>query len=179
MLRRIALATFALALVLFGAFGLTAPQALAAPPGPSIVDVAIDLNSGGPYAGSFDTLIAALLAADEAVLETLLGNGQFTVFAPTDDAFAALGLNPDNVATALPQEALTQILLYHVARGRRNSSAVLGSSRIRTLQGGFLFQDNGSLIDNLGRSAGFVATDVQAANGLIHAIDTVVLPFAP
>jgi uncharacterized surface protein with fasciclin (FAS1) repeats len=181
MLRRIALSTFALALVLFGAFGLTASQTLAAPPGPSVVDVAIDLNSNGPFAGSFDTLIAALLAADPAVLETLSGNGQFTVFAPTDDAFAALGLNPDNVGEALPQDVLTQILLYHVARGRRNSNAVLGSSRIRTLQRGFLFQDSGILTDALGRQSNLIlaAIDIQAANGVIHGIDTVVLPFAP
>lgn len=179
MLRRIALATLALVLVLVGAFGLAAPRVLAAPPGPSIVDVAIDLNSDGPFAGSFDTLIAALLAADPAVLETLSGNGQFTVFAPTDDAFAALGLYPDNVDDALPQDTLTQILLYHVARGRRNSNAVLGSSRIRTLQRGFLFQDSGTLTDALGRQSKIIVTDIQAANGVIHAISEVVLLFAP
>lgn len=175
MFRRIALTTFALALVLFGAFGLTAPKALAAPPGPSIVDVAIDLNSSGPFAGSFDTLIAAILAADPIVLETLSGNGQFTVFAPTDTAFEKLGLTPDTIDT-LPQDTLTQILLYHVARGRRNSNAVLGSSRINTLQGGFLLQNGGDLTDAQGRQSTIIATDVPAANGIIHAIDTVVLP---
>ncbi|MFO7711951.1 MAG: fasciclin domain-containing protein [Dehalococcoidia bacterium] len=73
------------------AIPLTVPVA-AAPPGPTIVDVAIAVNSEGPFAGQFDTLIAAVLAADPAVLKTLSGNGQFTVFAPTDDAFLALGL---------------------------------------------------------------------------------------
>ncbi len=147
----------------------------AAPPGPTLVDVAIAVNA---ETGEFSTLIAAVLAADPAVLATLSGNGQFTVFAPTDAAFAKLGLDADNIGN-LDQGFLSQVLLYHVARGRRNSSAVLGSSRIRTLQGGFLFQSGGVLTDNLGRDANIILTDVPAANGLIHAIDTVVLPFAP
>lgn len=162
----IAIALFALVLPL-GVF--------AAPPGPSIVDVAIAVNE---ETGEFSTLIAAVLAADPAVLATLSGNGQFTVFAPTDAAFAELGLDADNVGD-LDQGALTQILLYHVARGRVNSSGVLGRTRIRTLQGGFLAQSGGVLTDNLGREATIIATDVPAGNGLIHVIDAVVLPFAP
>ncbi len=156
----------------------SATPAFAAPPGPTIVDVAIAVNSEGPFEGQFDTLIAAVLAADPAVLETLSGNGQFTVFAPTDDAFAALELTPDNVGD-LDQGALTQILLYHVARGRRNSNVILGSRRINTMQGSFLVQSGGVLTDNLGRTANIIVTDVEAANGIIHAIDAVVLPFAP
>lgn len=178
MYRKILFSLVALALVFGGAFSLGAGPAVAAPPGPTLVDVAIAVNSDGPFEGQFSTLIAALLAADPAVLNTLAGNGQFTVFAPTNDAFAALGLNADNIGT-LDQGALTQILLYHVARGRRDSGAVLGSSRIRTLQGGFLMQDGGTLTDNLGRTATIIVTDVPAANGIIHAIDAVVLPFAP
>ena len=153
-----------------------ATQALAAPPGENIVQVAINLNSSGPFAGRFDTLIAAVLAADPIVLETLSGNGQFTVFAPTDAAFAKLGLDENNIGALLPQDALTQILLYHVARGRRNSEAVIGSSRINTLQGGFLFQSGGILTDAQGGQSTIIATDVPAANGIIHAIDTVVFP---
>jgi len=156
---------------------LTVP-AVAAPPGPTIVDVAIEVNSEGPFAGQFDTLIAALLAADPAVLATLSGNGQFTVFAPTDDAFAELGLNPDNIGD-LDQAFLTDVLLYHVARGRRDSDDVLASSRIRMLKGGFLFQSEGALTDNLDRTATIIVTDVPAANGIIHAIDAVVLPYLP
>jgi uncharacterized surface protein with fasciclin (FAS1) repeats len=167
-------ALFSSVLVLLVA--LSAAPALAAPPGPTIVDVALAINS---ETGEFSTLIAALLAADPAVLETLGGNGQFTVFAPTDEAFAALGLNPGNIGTALSQEDLTQILLYHVARGRRYASDVVASDRIRTLQRGFLMQDGGVLTDNLGREANIIITDVEAANGIIHAIDAVVLPFAP
>jgi uncharacterized surface protein with fasciclin (FAS1) repeats len=153
--------------------------ALAAPPGPTIVDVAIAVNGEGAFAGAFDTLIAAVLAADPAVLSTLSGNGQFTVFAPTDDAFEALGLNATNIGTALSQEDLTNILLYHVARGRRDSGDVLGSDRIRTLYKGFLFQDGGVLTDNLDQNANIIVTDVPAANGIIHVIDAVVLPYAP
>jgi uncharacterized surface protein with fasciclin (FAS1) repeats len=153
-----------------------AVPALAAPKGPTIVDVAIAINA---ETGEFSTLIAAILAADPAVLETLTGNGQFTVFAPTDAAFAALGLDASNIGTAFPQDVLTDILLYHVARGRRDSGDILGSDRIRTLQRGFLFQDGGVLTDNLGRDANIVIVDVPAANGIIHAIDAVVLPYAP
>ena len=159
------------------AIGLTSVSLSAGPKGPTIVDVAIAANAeGGPYEGVFDTLIAAVLAADEAILDTLTGNGQHTVFAPTDDAFAALGLNPDNIGD-LDQDALTEILLYHVANGRRYAADVLDSERIRTLQGGFLLQDGGVLTDSNGDIATIIVTDVPAANGIIHAIDAVVLPF--
>ena len=158
--------------------GLPILVTMAAPPGPTVVDVAIAINSEGPFAGQFDTLIAAVLAADPAVLETLSGNGQFTVFAPTDDAFATLDITPENVGE-LDQGFLTDVLLYHVARGRRYSSAVLESTRIRVLYRSFLYQDSGTLMDNLDREANIIVTDVEAANGIIHAIDAVVLPYAP
>jgi len=151
---------------------------IAAPPGPTIVDVAIQINSEGPYAGQFDTLIAAVLAADPIVVNTLDGNGQFTVFAPTDDAFQELDINSVNVGD-LDQGFLTDVLLYHVSRGRRDAETVLDSKRIRVLKGGFLMQDGGILTDNLGREADIIVTDVEAANGIIHAINKVVLPYAP
>lgn len=173
--RKLFLSLLALALVLGGAFGMGATSALAAPPGPTLVEKAIEVNSSGPFAGQFDTLIAAVLAADPAVAATLSGNGQFTVFAPTDAAFEKLGFTPSNIGT-LDQGLLTQILLYHVTYGRRDSGDILSSSRIRTLQGAFLRQSGGRLIDNQGREAGFIVTDVPAGNGLIHAIDIVVLP---
>lgn len=91
----IAAAAAALALT----FGLaTAPEAEAngksKQKGPTLVDVAIAVNSSGPFAGQFDTLIAAVLAADPAVLQRLSAKRQSTVFAPTDGAFEALGLTP-------------------------------------------------------------------------------------
>lgn len=155
-----------------------APAAEAAPPGPSLVEKAIEVNSSGPYAGEFDTLIAAVLAADPVVVETLSGRGQFTVFAPTDGAFAALGITDANVGD-LPTDFLTDVLLYHVARGRRDAADITSSSRIRTLSRQFLLQDGGVLTDNLGRQSTIIVTNVEAGNGLIHAIDAVVLPYAP
>jgi uncharacterized surface protein with fasciclin (FAS1) repeats len=147
----------------------------------NIVETAIAANApGGAYEGQFDTLIAAVLAADPAVLQTLSGNGKFTVFAPTDDAFADLGLTPENVETALDQETLTQILLYHVARGNRLAADVTTSKQIRSLQGSFFYPNNSATItDALGRQSNIIVTDVLASNGVIHAIDAVLLPFAP
>lgn len=163
------------------ALGLAAPltaQAAQPKPANNIVDVAIAVNSSGPYAGQFDTLIAAVLAADPAVVKRLTSKRQSTVFAPTDDAFAKLGFDATNIGT-LPKEFLTDVLVYHVLNGRRGSADVLASTRLRTLQGGILRQAGGVLTDNLGRQAAIIVTDVPASNGIIHAIDTVVLPYAP
>jgi uncharacterized surface protein with fasciclin (FAS1) repeats len=162
------------------AVGMIAASAVfaAGPKGDSIVDVAIALNSNGDFKGEFDTLIAAVLAADPAVLATLDGNGQHTVFAPTDDAFAAIELSTNNIAE-LDQGFLTDVLLYHVAKGNRDSAQVTDSSRIRTLAGETLLQDGGILTDNLDREAEIIVLDVPAANGVIHAIDAVVLPYLP
>jgi uncharacterized surface protein with fasciclin (FAS1) repeats len=145
---------------------------------PTIVQLAIAANSdpASPFYEQLDTLIAGVLAADPAVLAFLQGNGQRTVFAPTDDAFLALGLDPSNIGTALTQAQLTQVLLYHVANGRREAAEVLASDRIRTLERSFLFQAGGVLTDELGRTANIIATDIFAANGVIHVIDAVVLP---
>lgn len=157
---------------------LFATAAQAGPKGPSIVDVAIELNTdtNGAYFGAFDILIEAVLVADPAVLATLDGNGQHTVFAPTDDAFEDAGITIDNVGD-LDQAFLTDVLLYHVTPGRRYANSVVRSKRIRTLQGGFLMQDEGVLTDVLDRTAVIIVTDVEAANGIIHAIDAVVLPY--
>jgi uncharacterized surface protein with fasciclin (FAS1) repeats len=165
-------------ILVLGLVMIAAGSALCAPKGPTIVDVAIAINSEGDFAGQFDTLIAAVLAADPLVVETLDGNGQFTVFAPTDEAFEALDIDPNNVGDMDPN-FLTDVLLYHVARGRRYAESVIESERIRVLKGGFLLQDEGVLTDNLGREAAIIVTDVEAANGIIHAIDRVVLPYAP
>lgn len=169
MLRKI-LFVFALFAFVFAGVA-AAPTAEAAPPGPTIVDVAIAVNA---QTGEFDTLIAAVLAADPAVLNTLSGNGQFTVFAPTDQAFADIGLDETTVGN-LPQDVLTDILLYHVARGNRDAADVTSSSQIRMLNGDFTqitVDSSGAYIDN----AQIVATDVPAANGVIHVINAVLLP---
>jgi uncharacterized surface protein with fasciclin (FAS1) repeats len=176
--RKSFIAAAAAVLVSFGLAAAPQAEANPKPTGNTIVDVAIAVNSSGDFAGSFDTLIAAVLAADPAVIQRLSAKRQSTVFAPTDDAFAALGLDATNIG-ALDQDVLTQILLYHVVNGRRDSNDVIGSTQLRTLQGGFLKQSTGILTDNLDRTATIIVTDVPASNGIIHAIDAVVLPFAP
>jgi uncharacterized surface protein with fasciclin (FAS1) repeats len=145
------------------------------PLAPSIVDTVIDLNSSGEFAGEFDTLIAAILAADPLILDTLSGEGEFTVFGPTDEAFAALEITPDNVGD-LDQVFLTDVLLYHVSAGRKLAADVLAAEQIEMLKGGSLKQNEGALTDNLDRAANMTATDVEASNGVIHVIDAVVLP---
>ncbi|MFO7654194.1 MAG: fasciclin domain-containing protein [Candidatus Krumholzibacteriia bacterium] len=135
----------------------------------SIVDVALAVNADS---GEFSTLIAALVAAD--LVEALQQRGQFTVFAPTDEAFAALDLDATNVGD-LPVDQLTDILLYHVARGKREAADVVASDRIRMLNGEFAFVEvtgEGAFIDG----ALIVDTDVPAANGVIHVIGAVMLP---
>jgi uncharacterized surface protein with fasciclin (FAS1) repeats len=143
----------------------------------TIVDVAKDFNA---TTGEFSILIAALGAAHPAVVMTLDGNGQFTVFAPTDQAFLDLLVELDMTAEELlaDSELVTQVLLYHVLRGRRDSGDVLASDRLRTLQGGFLFQEGGVLTDQRGRTSNIVVDliDIKADNGIIHVIDRVVLP---
>ena len=157
-------------------FAATAVPALAMKPErTTIVDVALDTYADS---GEFSILIQALLAADPAVIETLGGNGQFTVFAPTDAAFVALlgelGLTAEQLLAE--KELVTQVLLYHVLNGRRDSTDIIASDRLRTLERGFLFQNGGVLTDANGRSANIIATDIMADNGIIHVIDRVVLP---
>jgi uncharacterized surface protein with fasciclin (FAS1) repeats len=166
------------ALLAAAVLALPAQASASARPQDNIVNVVVTANApGGAYEGQFDTLIAAILVADPVVLSTLSGVGQFTVFGPTDDAFAAAGLDESNIGT-LGQDTLTEVLLYHVSPGRRDSTAVLGATRLRMLSGGFLRQAGGVLTDNLGRTANIIVTDVRASNGIIHAIDAVVLPKA-
>lgn len=150
-----------------------------APPAPlgNLVEKAIAVNTSGPFAGQFDTLIAAVGAADPAIFEILSKKGKLTVFAPTDDAFGLLGITPQTVVT-LDQGFLTQVLAYHVVRGERLAVDVLATTRFRSLQGNFFFQEGGVLTDAVGRDANIIVTDVLADNGVIHAIDAVILPFA-
>jgi uncharacterized surface protein with fasciclin (FAS1) repeats len=125
-------------------------------------------------AGSFKTLAAALKAGD--LVETLQGKGPFTVFAPTDAAFAALPagtlqnlLEPKNKAT------LQAILTYHVASGTLAAKDVVALDGITTLNGqriDVLTSDRGVQIDG----AKVTATDIRCSNGVIHVIDAVILP---
>jgi uncharacterized surface protein with fasciclin (FAS1) repeats len=132
-----------------------------------IVDTAVK-------AGKFSTLAAALTEA--GLVEALKGDGPFTVFAPTDDAFAKLPegtvetlLKPEN------REQLVAVLTYHVVPGRVMAEQVVGLSAAETLNGqrvDVMSGDKGVMIDD----AAVVATDVEASNGVIHVIDTVLIP---
>ena len=124
--------------------------------------------------GSFGTLVTAVKAA--GLVETLQGKGPFTVFAPTDAAFGKL---PDGtIATLLKEESkkdLAGILTYHVVSGKKLAKDVVGMSWIQTVQGQNLLvrvSDDGVTIDG----AKVVMTDIHCTNGVIHVIDTVVLP---
>jgi uncharacterized surface protein with fasciclin (FAS1) repeats len=131
----------------------------------TIVDVAVG-------AGNFSTLVAAVTAAD--LVETLSGTGPFTVFAPTDEAFAAL---PAGVLDALllPENkaVLAQILTYHVVSGTVMAADVTDGD-VATVEGSNIKLSTASGVTVNG--ANVVAADVLASNGVIHAIDAVILP---
>lgn len=158
-------------------FVISALPALAAPKDiNSIYDVAKTISQD---TGEFSILVAAIEAADPAVKTTLDGKGQYTVFAPTNEAFLdlldELGVSAEDLLG--DQELVTAVLLYHVAHGRRAADDIVSSDRIRTLNRGFLFQDGGVLTDNNGRQATIVGPNAAFAdNGVIHVIDRVVLP---
>ncbi|HKK92719.1 MAG TPA: fasciclin domain-containing protein, partial [Longimicrobiales bacterium] len=120
----------------------------------------------------FGTLVAAVQAA--GLVETLAdADAEFTVFAPTDDAFAGLladlGLTAEELLANT--SLLTDVLLYHVAEGRIYSDEVLSSSSIATVQG-----SSAPIVGTEIDGAAIVATDIQATNGVIHVIDEVILP---
>lgn len=130
----------------------------------------VDIAAGNP---DFSTLVTAVQAA--GLVDALKGDGPFTVFAPTNDAFAAL---PDGTLDALladPSGDLTQILLYHVVSGEVMAADVTDGLETETLQGGtvsFSVADGMVMIND----ANIVATDIVASNGVIHVIDAVILP---
>jgi len=122
--------------------------------------------------GRFETLVAALGAAN--LVDTLNGDGPFTVFAPTDDAFAKL---PDGTVEGLLNDipTLRQILLYHVVSGRVPASDVVGLTQAETVQGQpVVVSVSGSTVRV--NDATVTQTDVMGSNGVIHVIDSVILP---
>lgn len=133
-----------------------------------IVDTAVG-------AGSFNTLVAAVKAAE--LVEILKGEGPFTVFAPTDEAFAKLPegtldelLKPEN------KEKLQAILTYHVVAGKVMAADVVNLESAKTVQGSDIKIEvkDGSVI--LNGDSKVVTTDIETSNGVIHVIDTVILP---
>jgi uncharacterized surface protein with fasciclin (FAS1) repeats len=162
------------------AAGAAAPaSAKQVAPSPTIVDVAIAVNSDGPYAGLFDTVLTAATcdSLDGAIVAALSARGQRTLFAPIDPAFEALGLTPENVCS-IPAGVLADVLTYHVTKGSRDAGSVLDASSMRMLNGDRVEVDAADvqLIDGLGRESNIIVTDVPASNGIIHAIDSVLLP---
>lgn len=156
---RLAVAVSALALVMTSA----APARTAEAPK--------DLVTTAVEAGSFTTLARALTAA--GLVETLKGPGPFTVFAPTDEAFAKLP--PGTLEALLADKAkLVQVLTYHVVPGDVRSADVVKLSQARTVQGQSvtISTRGGVKVDN----ANVVKTDIVATNGVIHVIDAVILP---
>ena len=124
-------------------------------------------------AGSFTTLLAAVDAA--GLSETLSTGGPFTVFAPTDEAFAQL---PDGTIESLLEDTakLVEILTYHVVPGRVTASDAVAVPTAATVHGDELTISVNGGIQVAG--AGVVSTDIEASNGLIHVIDRVLLPAA-
>src|SRR3712207_4355309 len=132
-----------------------------------IVDTAV-------AAGSFKTLAAALQAA--GLVDTLKGNGPFTVFAPTDEAFAKLPAGTvENLLKPENREKLKAVLTYHVVPGKVTAAQVTKLNAAKTVQGSevkIASKGGKVMIDN----ATVVKADVAASNGVIHVIDTVIMP---
>ena len=169
----------------------TTPATVAATMAPAATDVPMttpapattdaDIVDTAIAAGDFTTLVAAVQAA--GLEDTLRGEGPFTVFAPTDDAFAALPAGTIETLLEDPAGDLTDILTYHVVAGAVPAADVVGldGQQVTTVNGAAItvgVADDGSvtLTDAAGNDVAVVATDVQANNGVIHVIDAVLLP---
>lgn len=141
----------------------------------SFADAKKDIVDTAVAAGSFKTLVAAVTAAD--LVGTLKGDGPFTVFAPTDEAFAKLPegtvaelLKPEN------KEKLVAILTYHVVSGKVMAETAVTLDKASTVNGKDikLAVKDGAL--TLNESAKVVTADIETSNGVIHIIDSVILP---
>lgn len=129
-----------------------------------IVDTAVS-------AGSFNTLVEAVKAAD--LVDTLKSDGPFTVFAPTDDAFAKIPAE-DLQALLADKDALSKILTYHVVPGEVTAAEIKNMMSAKTVEGSSITIDHsyGVKVDN----AKVVKADIMTSNGIIHVIDTVIIP---
>jgi uncharacterized surface protein with fasciclin (FAS1) repeats len=179
-MRRTFTAVLAASLMLVG----LVPAATAAPnraPAPSpdpIAQIAIDAG--------FTELVGALVYVDDELGTNLVElfstrSGQYTVFAPTNEAFgdlyAFLGISE---ISDLPPELVLDVLLYHVTEGRRAANSVVplrAPRTITTLLGATFSVDNtGTITDTFGQEVGIVAPNISASNGIVHVVDTVLLP---
>ncbi|WP_425074243.1 fasciclin domain-containing protein [Sagittula sp. S175] len=150
-----------------------ATLALSAPAFAESHAMAKDIVDTATEAGSFETLLAAATAA--GLVDTLKGDGPFTVFAPTDAAFAALPegtvddlLKPEN------KDKLTEILTYHVVPGKVMSTDLTDDMKAATVEGEEITidLDNGVMVND----ATVTQADIEASNGVIHVIDKVIMP---
>ena len=136
-------------------------------PAPTVVDIAV-------ADGRFTTLVTALQAAD--LVGVLSGEGPFTVFAPTDDAFNNLPEGTlDSLLADIP--ALTDVLLYHVVSGKVMAADVVGLESAETVQGSSVsisVMGENVMVDD----ANVIITDIEGSNGVIHVIDAVIIPAA-
>lgn len=136
-------------------------------------DATSDIVDTAVAAGDFTTLVAAVQAA--GLVDTLKGEGPFTVFAPTDAAFAALPEGTvDTLLTPENRDQLVSILTYHVVPGAVMSSDLTEGMTAATVQGGDVTftLDGGAKVND----ANITAADIAASNGVIHVIDTVIMP---
>jgi uncharacterized surface protein with fasciclin (FAS1) repeats len=143
---------------------IVAPAAAQAGSQKDIVDTAV-------AAGSFNTLATALKAA--GLVETLKGPGPFTVFAPTDEAFAKIP-KADLDALIADKAKLTKVLTYHVVSGKVMAADVTQLKQAKTVEGQMVKIDTSSGVKING--ANVIKADVEASNGVIHVIDSVMLP---
>jgi uncharacterized surface protein with fasciclin (FAS1) repeats len=151
------------------AFALAGPSAMAGQHG--MKEAKMDIVDTAIAAGSFSTLVTAIKAA--GLVETLKGDGPFTVFAPTDEAFKKI---PEAQLAALLEDkaALTKVLTYHVVPGKVMAADVVKMDSAKTVEGQSvtISSGDGVKVDN----ANVVKTDIAASNGVIHVIDEVIMP---
>ncbi|NOU05614.1 MAG: fasciclin domain-containing protein [Hyphomicrobiaceae bacterium] len=152
--------------------GLTIPLAFA-----STTARAQDIVDTAVKAGSFNTLVTAVKAA--GLVDTLKGKGPFTVFAPTDDAFAKLPKGTvENLLKPENKKTLASILTYHVVAGEVPASKIVGAKSkqfgVKSVQGADIAVDTRKGVKVSG--ANVTKTDIKTSNGIIHVIDSVILP---
>jgi len=150
----------------------------------NIVSATLAVNDSGPLAGNFDELLHALTAdyaympKGSVIRKIEFNNGPFTIFAPTDGAFAALKqtLACNGIALSDVPDILRTTLAYHGAKGMLMAEDVLAASEVTMLNGAMISQEGGVVTDVAGQSIGILATDIVVGNGVIHVIDTVMVP---
>ena len=176
MVKKLMVIVMAVALVVTAGFALVAcggeeTTTTAAPP--TTEAAMMDIVDTAVAAGDFTTLVSLLETA--GLVETLKGPGPFTVFAPTDEAFAKVPKETMDALAADPTGALTDVLTYHVVPGKVMAADVTDGLEATTVQGEtvkFTVKDGKVMIND----ANIVQTDIECSNGVIHVIDAVLLP---